>query len=141
MLVLGWAGGGKGLGELFGAEGGEDGHDVGVVGEVEVEGLVEGEGGVHLVEGCVDVGGARGEVVEVIGEAGVEFFDVADADAAAAGGGEAVVAVELEVDGIFEALPFGVGEEIAPFAVAKGDGFVGAHGLGLEECQIVMQSE
>jgi hypothetical protein len=32
---------------------------------------------------------------------------------------------------VFEALPFGVGEEVAPFGVAVGDCFVGAEGLSL----------
>lgn len=50
------AAGGEGLCELSETEGGDDAHDVGVVGEVEVEALVDGEGGGVVVEGCVDLG-------------------------------------------------------------------------------------
>ncbi len=70
----------------------------------------------------------------MVGEAGVEFFDVADANAATGGRGEAVVAVELEVDGVFEALPFFVGEEVAPFGISEGYGLVWAESLGLVGC-------
>lgn len=59
-------------------------------------------------------------------QAGEDFFDVADADGAAGGGLEVVVACEGEVEGVFEAEPFGVGEEVAEGGVAEGDGFVGA---------------
>jgi hypothetical protein len=86
------------LSELLHPQCGDDGHDVCVVAEVKVEGLVKWEGGGHGVEGCVGLGGAGGELVEVVLEPGGEFFDVPDAGGAAGGGGEAVVAVELEVD-------------------------------------------
>lgn len=41
--------------ELGEAEGGEDADDVGVVREIEVEGLIEREGLRVAVEGCVDL--------------------------------------------------------------------------------------
>jgi hypothetical protein len=85
----------------------------------------------RVVFTCVLLGG---KVVEVVGHSGVDLFDVADSGGAAGGEGEAVVAVELEVDGVFEALPFGVGEEGAPLGVAVGHGFVGPEGLGLWVC-------
>lgn len=44
-------------------------------------------------------------------EAGEEFLDVGDADGAAGGRLEVVVAGEGEVDAIFKGFPFGVGEE------------------------------
>jgi hypothetical protein len=113
------------------AERGDDGVDVGVVGEVHVEGLVEGKGRGRGVEGHVGLGCAGGEVVEVALEAGVDLLDIADAYTAADGGAEAVVAVELEVDAVFEALPFFVGEEVAEGAVAECDCLVGAEGLCL----------
>ena len=62
-LVGGRACGGEELGKLLEAEGGEDGGDVGVVGEGEVEGLVEGEGGRHAVEGDL-VGGEYVQIKE-----------------------------------------------------------------------------
>lgn len=83
--------------------------------EVEVESLIEREGGGHSVESGVDLCGSRRKVVEVVGEAGVDLFYVAYTGGTACGGGETVVAVKLEIDGVFETLPFGVGEEIAPF--------------------------
>jgi len=58
-----------------------------------------------------------------------EFFDVADADSAAGGGLEVIVSGKGKVDAVFEALPFGVREEVAPVGVAEGDGFVGAESL------------
>lgn len=56
-------GGGQEGGELREAEGGEDRHDVGVVAEVEVEGLVEREGGCVVVECRVDLGAGVAEGV------------------------------------------------------------------------------
>ena len=47
------------------------------------------------------------------------------------GEAKSVVAIELKVDGVFEALPFGVCEEVAPFGVAVGDSLVRAKCLRL----------
>ncbi len=59
-----WAYGGEVLIELFEPEGGEDGDHVCVVGEVEVEGLIEGEGGGVVVDGdVVGVGGIGNDVL------------------------------------------------------------------------------
>lgn len=49
----------------------------------------------------------------VVGQAGEDFFDVADADGAAGGRLEVAVAGEGEVEGVFEAEPFFVGKEVA----------------------------
>jgi hypothetical protein len=54
------------LSELFHTERCENGHDIRIVREVEVEGLIEWEGRVHAVEGGVDVGAAGGEIVDVV---------------------------------------------------------------------------
>lgn len=63
LLVFWRASGGEGLSELPHSKCGDDGHDVCVVAEVEVEGLVEWEGGGHGIESGVDLGGAGREVV------------------------------------------------------------------------------
>lgn len=64
--------------ELGEAKSCEDGYDIGVVGEVEVEGLVEREGLGIVVEGGVDLGARVAE--GVVFEAGHDFLLVADAD-------------------------------------------------------------
>lgn len=115
--------------ELCEAERGEDTRDIGVVAEVKVEGLVQGESDGVVVEGDVILAGDGCD--GVVGQAGEDFLDVADADGAAGGGLEVVVAGEVKVDGVFEVEPFLVGEEGAPGRVAEGDGFVGAEGLGV----------
>lgn len=81
--------------ELGQAEGGEDRNNVGVMAEVEVEGLVEGEGVGGAVEGGVDVGAgvAEGVVLEPCDN----FLLVAQADGTAGFGLEATVAGEVEV--------------------------------------------
>jgi hypothetical protein len=66
LLVLRRTCGGEGLSELFHTERCENGHDIRIVREVEVEGLIEWEGRVHAVEGGVDVGAAGGEIVDVV---------------------------------------------------------------------------
>lgn len=62
-------------------------------------------------------------------EPGHDFLLVADADGPSDGRAERVAAVEGQVDGVAEADPFFVGEQVAEAAVAVGDCFVGAHGL------------
>ena len=54
LLVCRWAGGRERLVELGEAEGGDDSSDVHIVSEVEVQSLVEREGGGHLVKCGVD---------------------------------------------------------------------------------------
>lgn len=127
LMVWRWAGGGQDGGELGEAEGGEDAAHIGVMGEVEIEGLVQGKGRVHAVKGDVDL--RRGGGDEVVVQTGEDFLNVADADSAAGGGFEVVISREGEVDAVFEALPFLVGEELAPRRVAKGNSFIGAEGL------------
>lgn len=150
LLVVRWAGGREGLVELAEAESGDDGVDVGVVREVHVDGLVKGEGGVVGVESHVGLGLAGREVVEMLLEAGVlgewlvervvgdgveglayDFLDVADTNGTTNGRTEAVVAVELEVDGVFESLPFLEGEEVAPGGIAESYSLIGAESLSL----------
>lgn len=59
-----WTFGGEELAELFEAEGCEDGDYVCVVGEIEVEGLVQREGGSIVVDGnVIGVGGGRDDVL------------------------------------------------------------------------------
>lgn len=100
------------------AESGENACNVGIMGEVEVEGLIEGKGHSIVIEGDIILSsGARDCVV---GQAREDFFNVADADCAACRRLEVVVACEVKVNGVFKALPFGVGEEIAEGAVSIG---------------------
>nr|POE47189.1 ribosomal lysine n-methyltransferase set10 [Quercus suber] len=114
-------------GELGQAEGGDDGHDVGVVGEVEVQALVGGEGAVVVVERHIDLGGRR--VDGVVLQPGEDLFDVADADGAAGGRLEGVVAGEREIDGVLVALPLVEGEETAEGGVTERDRLVRAQRL------------
>ena len=74
------------------------------------ESLVEGEGAVHLVEGCVDVSRAGWQIVEVALKTSVELLDIADAYTTTGGRVETVIAGELKIDGVLESLPFWVGE-------------------------------
>ena len=114
-LLIRWGSGrGEWLGKLLEPECGHDGHDVGVVGEVEVDGLVEWEGRIHLVQRRVDVGASCREVIEMALKTGVNLFHEANTYATASGGAETVVAVELQIDAVLESLPLFVGEEIAP---------------------------
>ncbi len=71
----------------------------------------------------------------MVGETSVDLFDVSYTCGAAGWRREAVVAVELQVDCVFEALPFRVCEEVAPFGIAVGDCLVRAECLGLWSCQ------
>jgi hypothetical protein len=119
------------LRELPESERGDDGHDVRVVREIEIQGLIQREGTGLGVEGRVGLRGPWWKVVEVVCEPGTQFLDIAYSDCAAGGGAEATVAVEEQVDAVFEALPFREGEELAPFGVAVGDSFVGTEGLCL----------
>jgi len=125
--VRGHVGVGHDGGELGEAEGGEDAHDVGVVGEEEVEGLVEGKGDGVVVEGDVDLGDGR--VDGVFGEEGDLLLDEADADASADGGLEGVVACEVDVDAVLVAFPLLVCEELAEVRVAERNLLVGAERL------------
>lgn len=121
--------GGQKRRELREAEGREDAHDVGVVGEVEVEALVGGEGGRVVVKGEVDLGSWRGD--HVVLEAGEDFLDVADTNCASGGALEGVVAGEADVYRVLVAFPLFVSEEITEGGVAEGDSFVGTEGLGV----------
>ena len=116
-------------GELGEAEGGQDGGDVRVVGEVKVEGLVEGEGGVLGVEGDVGLRGGLGE--EVALESVDELLDIANAHGTAGGGLEVIVARKVQVNAVFEALPFLIGEEVTPRAVAKSHSLIRTQRLGV----------
>ena len=139
LLVCGRSCGGQELRELFQTQSGDDGHDVRVVAEVEVEGLVENEGAVHFVQGSIDLCTSWGQVVEVALETGVDLFDVGYTGGTPCGGCKTIVAVELHVDAVLEALPFGIAEEVAEFRVPIRNGFVGAEGLCLRRvsgCQI-----
>ena len=98
----------------------------------DLQGLIEREGAVHFVESSIDLGAAGWQVVEVGLKTSVKFFDVADTHAATGGGGEAVVAIELEVDCVFEAEPFFVSEKVTPFGIAVGHCFVGTECLCLD---------
>ena len=71
-----------------------------------------------MVGGGGNVTGREG--VEVALQAGVEFFHVADAHGAAGRGREHAVPVELEVHGVFEALPLSEREQTAPRRIAVG---------------------
>lgn len=118
LLIVRGSGGRQRLCELLQTKRRDDGHDVRVVREIKVQGLVEREGRVRLVESGVDVGRSGGEIVQVVRETGVQLLDVAYTDATAGRGSEAVVAIELQVDAVLEALPFFIGEEFAPVGVS-----------------------
>jgi len=60
---------------------------------------------------------AQGMVVQT----GEHFLHVADADCSSSGGLEGGTAGEIEVEAVFEVLPFFVGEEAAEGRVAVGD--------------------
>jgi hypothetical protein len=66
LLIIRWPRGRKWLRELPHPQRGDDGHDISIVREVEVEGLVEREGGGHGVEGYVCLGCAGGKLVEMV---------------------------------------------------------------------------
>jgi hypothetical protein len=102
--------------------------------EIEVDGLVQGEGYSVVVECYVDL--AARVAQSVVLEAGERFLDVAYADCATCGRLEGGAAGEVEVEGIFEADPFVVGEEVAEGGIAVGDllllvELVGREGGGL----------
>ena len=97
------------------------------MGEVEVEGLIEREGGGIIVQSNVILGCGAGD--GVVCKSCEDLLDVAYAYGAPGGGLEVVISGEVEIDAVFEVLPFLVGEEGAEGGVAEGDGFVGAEGL------------
>jgi hypothetical protein len=87
--------------------------------EIEVDGLVQGEGYSVVVERGVDL---RARVAEgVVLEAGERFLDVAYTDCATCGRLKGTTAGEVKVEGVFEADPLVVGEEVAEGGVAVGD--------------------
>ena len=101
------------------SESGEDTHYIRIVREIEVDGLVQGEGYSVVVERGVDL---RARVAEgVVLEAGERFLDVAYTDCATCGGLKGTTAGEVKVEGVFEADPLVVGEEVAEGGVAVGD--------------------
>lgn len=104
-------GGGHDRGELGQAEGGKDGHDVRVVGEVEVQSLVQREGGGVVVEGDVQLCGGCAD--NVVLETSEDLLLVADTDSTTGGRLEGVVTSEVDVDAVLVALPLIVGEETA----------------------------
>lgn len=82
QLLVRWrAGRGQWLGELLHAESREDRHDVGIVGEVEVQSLVERECRVHLIQRRVNIRRSRGQIVKVVGKSSIELFDIANTNA------------------------------------------------------------
>ena len=81
-----WTFGGEVLAELLEAEGGEDWNHVGVVGEVEVEGLVEGEGGGVVVGGDVVRSGSGAD--DVLLQTSHDFLVICDAERASSRAGE-----------------------------------------------------
>ena len=121
------AGGRQRLVELRQAEGGQDGGDVGVVREVEEELLRRGrrEGRVRAVQRRVQLRRAVAER-EGLRQPRVQLFHPPDAYGAPCRRAEHVVAVEVDVDRVLVALPFGQCEEVAEVGEAKGYGFVGA---------------
>lgn len=131
--------GGQDVCELREAKSDQDAEDAGVVAEIEVEGLVGGEGECVVVEGGVDLGEGRAD--NVVLHAGEDFADVAclmgwldvvclgrergrgrgkgkrrptNADCTTDGRGKAGAGLEGDVEGVFVAFPFFVGEETAP---------------------------
>ena len=62
------------LSELGEAKSGEHGCEIGIVGKVEVEGLVEGECGCVVVQSDIDL--SRGRIQGVVGHSCQEFFDI-----------------------------------------------------------------
>jgi len=121
--------GGQERRELREAEGGQDAHDVRVVGEVEVEGLVYWERRGVVIERDVDLRNRLSE--DVVLEASNNLLYVADTDSAASGRLEGVVTSEADVDAVLVTLPLLVREEIAEGGVAKSDSFVSTHGLSV----------
>ncbi|KAB8337003.1 hypothetical protein FH972_021301 [Carpinus fangiana] len=113
--------------ELLQAQRGQDAEDVGVMREVKVQRLVEGEGAGHRVERDVDLRRRRVDVV--LRQARAQLGDPAGADGAAGWRREAVVACKGEVDGILVTLPLGVGEEGTKGRVAQSNRLVGAEAL------------
>ena len=126
-------------GSLFGEEGrklskaesSEDGGDVCVVREVEVEGLIGGECRIHTVQGDIILRGWGGD--EMALEPVKDLFDIANAYGTSGRGLKVVVAGEGEVDAVLVGFPFLVGEKVTPRAVTIGYSLVGTESLGVVE--------
>lgn len=90
------------------AESGENRHDVCVVGEIKVDGLVQGKGGGVIVQCSVDLGArvTQGMVLKT----GDYFLDIADSNSATSRRSEGTSTRKVKVNCVFEADPFFIGE-------------------------------
>lgn len=114
-------------GKLLEAKRRQETHDVRVVAKVEVERLVEREGRRVVVQRDVDLG--RRRVDEVVLQARQQLDDPRDADGAARGRLERVVARKVDVDAVLVADPLLVREEAAELREAQPNRLVGAERL------------
>ena len=106
------------------------------MGEVSVEGAAEGKLSGVVCDGAIDRAVTAGNVL--VREACEKLLLVAKALGAAGGRAEAVIVVVFDVEGLLEATPFILGEEVAEVRLTEVASFVcadGLHGVGVVVCE------
>jgi hypothetical protein len=107
----------------------QDTHDIRIMRKVEIQALIQRKCYSVVIQSNIYL--RNGRINGMVLQASEYLLHVTDSDGAASGRLKAIAACELDVDAILISEPFLVGEETAEGREAKGNGFVGAEGLGV----------
>lgn len=110
---------GKKLGKLCKAEGSQNRHYIGVMAEIKVQTLIQGESDGVIVQRSVDL--RPGVAKSVVLKAGYDLLDVAYANCSTGRRLEGRATCEINVPRVFKIYPFLVCKEIAKRTVSVGN--------------------